>query len=357
MKANFNDVFNSKQFLGYIEEVRPELGVDNQLAALFPLKKIPGLEYSYLKGAKGPVELSSPSAFDAEPINQNRTGFDAMKGELPLFRKKMVLSEKEKYMLDLYLKGGEDAAVKSLLANIYDDQKALVEGSLMTMEYLRARALFDGKVNIVSKGGAVVVDYGVPAANKKVLTGTAKWDNSAAKIIDNVREWIDAIEEKTGVRPDTMMMNKRTLKHLLKNAELKDLAQSLAFKMPATGFNMFLPDEFFVNAFKAATGLMDVIIYNKKVKLDGAVKDLVEDNKVALFAKGKLGEMLVGSSPAELAAGRAAAAGGQISVTGDGIAINVLSNERAPYTTSTECEFIGLPSLPVADQIVIATVA
>lgn len=153
MKKSIKDVFNADVFVGYIENKSPNFGMSNELESLFPIKPMTGLEYSYIVTATGAVELTSPSAFDAEPIAQHRKGFDAMKGELPLWRRMMNLSEKERQELMIMLDGNNEPGIEALIARTYDDQATLIDGARMTMEFLRSRVLMDGKINIESKGG------------------------------------------------------------------------------------------------------------------------------------------------------------------------------------------------------------
>ncbi len=357
MKNKIKDVFTSQSFLGYVEDTIPELVAEGILEPLFPMKTIDGLDYSYVKSSNGAVELTSPSAFDSEPIAQNREGFDAFGGEMPLFRKKMNLTEKEKYQLNLYLRASDDAGISRLLSQIYDDQTTLITGSLMTMEFLRARALMDGKITMQSKGGAVAIDYKIPAANKYVLSGSAMWSDPAAKIIDDLQGKLDKVEDVTGVRPSRILMNRKTFRMLRDNTQIRTNLVPLGVMASASvQSNAVINDAQIMATFKMLTGITDVIVYNKKVKLDGQVLDLIEDNKVAIFPSDSLGNTLIGTSPAELNAGEANAAGGQVAVTGEGIAINVINKNEAPYTSETQVEFIGIPSFPQSDKVILMTV-
>jgi hypothetical protein len=346
---NFEEVFTAASFVGYLEEKHPELDATNALSSLFPITPIDGLDYSYIKSAQGVIELTAPSAFDAEPIKQDREGFDAVKGELPLFRRKMVLTEKEKYQLELYIQAGKEESVKRLLTQIYNDELTLVDGAMMTMEFLRARALTEGRINIFSKGGAVSVDYKVPADQQ--FTG---WDFTTDSVIEKFKEAMDKVEDNTGVRPAGVIMNRTSFKKVRDNPEL---AQYLSGVITCGGTALppyMISDEAIIATLKDLTGLKEVIVYDKKVQLDGIVSPLIADNKLSFFPEGQLGGTMVGISPAEMAAGRANAAGASISVTGEGIAVNVTTETKAPYSTQTEVEFVALPSFIKSDQIALA---
>ena len=358
MNINLKDVLTSQSFTGYVEKVIPELQEQMVLKALFPDKKVAGLDFSYIKSGNHAIELTAPSAYDAEPIAQQREGFDAMKGELPLFRRKMVLSEKERQMLLTTLATSNEQAVKDVLTGIYDDQMTLISGARMTMEFLRSRVLMDGKITIESKGGAVNYDYKVPAEHKTKLTGANTWDKADAPIITQIQGWLDKVEEDCGVRPDTIVMNRNTFKLLRNNKEIRANIVPLSVMATAAVANStFIADDMITATLKALTGLTNVIVYNAKVKMDKKMFDLIEDKKVALFPSSiKLGNTLIGTSPAEFSARWSADAGHEVSVTGEGIAVNAYVNEQAPYTAGTEVEFIAVPSFEGSDCVFQATV-
>lgn len=352
----FEQYFNSSVFKGYVEEKLPEFEQMYILQNIFPVETVDGLDFSYLKSVSGAVELSTPSAYDAEPIAQHRRGFDAMKGDIPLFRKKMNMSEKEKSSLKMYLAAQQLSKAERIITQIYNDQATLVQGALATQEYLRAKALIDGKINIESKGGVVSFDYGVPSGNKKTLSGdTDEWDNKASKPLDNIVAWCDEVETNTGVRPTRMIMNRKTFNYLKGNDQIKGAAFPMgAINVPINTYGM--SDAMVIEAIKAATGLTEIIIYSKKVQMDGKLLDLIPDDKVAIFPEGELGKTLVGTSPAELNMEDANKSGANISVLANGIAVNTYTDVKAPYTSGTEVEFVSIPSLPMANSVILATV-
>lgn len=359
MKRKFEEVFSTSAFVGYMEEVLPELVVETQLESLFPVRVIEGLDYSYIKTSHSAVELTAPSAFDAEPIAQHREGFDAMKGELPLFRRKMVLSEKEKSLLKMYAEVGNEQGIDRVLANIYDDQATLVNGALMTQEYLRALALMNGEIIIDSKGGAVSVNYGIPANHRETLSGAGIiWSDPTAKIIDDIIDWCDIVEEDTGSRPTRIIMNRNTFKYIVNNDQIKANLVPLSLLGTASiTENVIITDAQVKATLMATTGLSDIMIYNKKVQMDGTVHDLIPNDQVTLMPSEALGNTMVGSSPAELNMADANASGAQIAIMTNGIAVNNYTNTRAPYTSGTEVEFVGLPSFTASDRVFMATVA
>lgn len=359
MILKLQDIYTSDAIAGYIDKIKPELVESYVLKALFPDKKVTGLDYSYIKTTNGVIELTAPSAYDAEPIAQNRAGFDAMTGAMPLFRRKMVLSEKERQKLLTALAVGTEEGVKAILREIFDDQMTLVRGARMTMEFLRSRVLMDGKINIESKGGAVSIDYKVPSNHKFTLSGAGqKWSDPDTDIVGQIQGWLDTVEDETGIRPDSIIMNRKTFKYLRANKGIRDNMIPLSVLASATVANsVFITDDQIMATFKALTGLANVTVHNSKVSMDKKVYDLIEDNKVCIYPSSiKLGDTLIGTSPAEFSAQYIANAGNEIAITSEGIAVNAYVENRAPYTSGTEVEFIAIPSFEGSDFVIQATV-
>lgn len=359
MVINMLDVFTSASFVGYIDKRIKELEEQLVLKAIFPDKKTVSMDYSYIKTTNGAIELSAPSAYDAEPIAQHRSGFDAMSGDMPLFRRKMVLSEKERQRLNIYLQTGNSEMVKSIMREIYDDQMALITGARMTMEFLRSRVLMDGKITLKSKGGAVNLDYKVPSNHKVTLSGgTDEWDNADCKIIDQIQGWLDTVEDETGIRPDTAIMNRKTFRYLRDNKQIKNnLLPVSVLATASVADSQFISDDLLLSTFKALTGLTNVIVYNSKVSLDGKLYDLIEDNKVTFFPSTvSMGNTLIGVSPAEFNAQNIANSGNEISITSEGIAVSVSIKNEPPYTSETFAEFIAVPTFVGSDFVFQATV-
>ena len=78
------DLMNASYIANYIDLVRPTSILDSGLVTIFPNRPIMGLDYSYAKTTHGHVEIAPVSAYDAEPIAQNRESFDAVKNNKDL---------------------------------------------------------------------------------------------------------------------------------------------------------------------------------------------------------------------------------------------------------------------------------
>jgi pyruvate/2-oxoglutarate/acetoin dehydrogenase E1 component len=153
-----------------------------------------------------------------------------------------------------------------------------------------------------------------------------------------------------------MLLNRNTFKLLRENNQLKATSSAFIAQSLAGLAGTVVLDSAIVNGFKSLTGINDVIVYNKKVSMDGALLDLIEDDKVVFFPEGNLGNTMIGTSPAELNMADANKSGANISIMGNGLAVNTYTNVQAPYTSGTEIEFIGLPSFTASEFVIQAKV-
>lgn len=358
---NLNTKLNAGQMLGYINATAPVNTIESVLEQFFPVRAIDGIDFSYIKGGSGPVELTIPSSYDGEPIAQDRESVDMINGQLPILRRKKSLSEKEINSIENAAAQAsrlkDPAIFNKTLAMIYDDQKSLYDGAIAMQEYMRAKALMDGAILLKSAGGVIQADYGVPASHKETLTGTDAWTDPTAPILDHIADWKETIYNDTGEMPTVLLMNNETWKLVRANEQVRQNLIPVAAMFSATPTTGIAFTEAQVKqSILAYTGLVDIIVYTKKAKFDGSVVSYVEDNKVSLFPASMLGNTLIGTSPAERSA--RTNKNQNTSVSSEGIAITIVAkNEGAPYTQETQVEFVGLPSFEKSDSIFLATVA
>lgn len=353
----------SGQLLGFIESKYD--GVNeaalNILTPYFPVEGINGIDFTYVKGGKGLVELTMPSSWDAEPIAQERDSAQMQNGELPIFRRKMSLSEKEIQLLEnavaqANLYRNPDIYLKTL-STIYNDASKLYDGAIATQEYLRAKTLIDGKILFKAGGSVVNADYGVPAGHKETLTGGDMWTDPTAPILDHITEWKETIYTDTGKVCTKMLINNETWKLIKANDQVQANLLPVGILMGApVGNSIAFKDSQIMQSVLSFTGLTEIIVYDRKAKFAGTEVKYIDNYKVSLFPDETLGSTLVGTSPAERSA--RTNKNQDTAVSGENIAITILAdNNGAPYTQSTEVEFVGLPSFELSDCVFLATVA
>ena len=315
----------------------------------FPSKQKLGLDLSWIKGArKAPVKLSL-SAFDSKVVPLNRGQIAKLQAEMPFFKNSKVIDERQRQELNKLIgNANNDAAVKIILNDIFNDKLTLVEDALLTLEIMRMQALTTGAIALADNGQSYSYDYEVPAENKVVPT--LKWDDYAnADPVADINNWLDAIERKTGVRPREAMLNSVTLGHLKKCDAIKNAVyfhSDSNLKIPAMGTKAilkFLLEEtectFYVNS--------------KLYENEGKQVKFVADGTVVFMPETPLGNTWFGTTPEEsdLMGGTDA----DVTVVETGIAITT-TKKTDPVNVETKVSMIALPSFELAEQVIIASV-
>ena len=315
----------------------------------FPAKKKLGLDLSYIKGArKAPVKLSL-SAFDAKVVPLNRGEITKMASEMPFFKNSKNIDEKQRQDLNILLGNAQNQdAVNIVINDIFNDKLALVEDALLTLEIMRMQALTTGAVAISSNGQKFGYDYQIPAENK--VTTKVKWDDFAnADPVSDINDWLDAIEARTGVKPTEAVLNSTTLGYLKKCDAIKNAVyfhSDSALKIPNMSTKTVLKHLF------DETGVT-FYVYSKNY-MDGETQvKFVADGTVVFMPETAVGNTWFGTTPEEsdLMAGTDA----QVEIVETGVAITT-TKQTDPVNVQTKVSMIALPSLELADNIIIASV-
>lgn len=94
--------------------------------------------------------------------------------------------------------------LRLLLVNEMGDQMDMLT---RRWEWMGVSALTTGTVTVSGElYETVVVDFGRDAALTVTLSGTARWGQSAAKILDNLQDWALLVMQKSGVMPTDVLM-------------------------------------------------------------------------------------------------------------------------------------------------------
>lgn len=328
------------------QDLPPYLG-----EAFFPERKQLGIEISHLKGKKPNVRPLDLSEFDVKALPLERGAFEKVTIELPFFKNFLSINEKMRQELLKVIATGNEKYINAVLDEIYNDNRKLLEDARVTREVMRMQLMTTGAINFASNGVGVSYDFGVPSTNKKTLTDK-KWDNpTTSDPIGDISSWQDAVEQSTGVRPKNLLMNRNTFNNMKKSASIKD---TILFSF-ASG-NVIISDAMVKNFVMEQTGCV-IYVYDKGYYPQGSTTftKFVADNVVVLFPDGALGEFVFGTTPeeADLMGGGTDAV---VEIVDLGVALTT-SKETDPVNVKTKVSMIGVPTLEVPDQMIIATVA
>ncbi|MBU0680111.1 MAG: major capsid protein [Proteobacteria bacterium] len=84
-------------------------------------------------------------------------------------------------------------------------------------EAMCAEAMNSGTVTCTGEGIEMVVDFGMPAENKAILTGTALWTDAASDPLENLVDWSMGQAQRSGLVPTHGVIGLDAWKALRKN--------------------------------------------------------------------------------------------------------------------------------------------
>ena len=325
--------------------------------ALFPAQKKAGLDLSWIRGTKGlPVSLM-PSAFDAKATFRDRPGLTKTETEMPFFREGFKIKEKDRQEI-LRAQDSNDQYLNTVLSNIFDDARNLIDGANVVPERMRMALLFanNGNVQIVFKANGVEYSYNYDpnsewkTSNYFALTGTALWSASAtANPFADIKTARDAVRSKTGTAPVIALMNTYTFNLLgavdaVKDRFLTTIGQTIGF----------ITDADVIAVMQNVAGVTPVI-YDKQYKDEsGQNQSFVPNGYVALVPEGALGSTWYGTTPeeADLRGGNSDA---QVAIVNTGVAITQIIDPH-PVNVNTFASEIVLPSYERMDEVALLKV-
>ena len=156
-----------------------------------------------------PVTIQ-PSNYDAKASIRERAGFSKQATEMAFFRESMRLGEKDRQQLQLLLTQSQGMA-QPIITQLYNDTKNLVDGVEAQAEYMRMQLLQYGKFTVKSTNSEAQYTYDYNMDAKQQYTAAKKWtDRTTSDPIADILAAMDDMENRTGVRPTRMIMN-RTL--------------------------------------------------------------------------------------------------------------------------------------------------
>lgn len=342
MSKTIFDLITSRDVVAYWENMAQQRApyVGEQL---FPADKKLGLSLEWINGNSGIPIVLNLSAFDANVIPRAREGLSISKANMPFFKESLYIDEELRQQLNMVLETGNNAYIDVVMNRIFNDEVKLIEAARAQRERMRMSALTTGALTLASNGQKVSYDYGVPAGHKATVSHT--WGASGGTPIDDIRGWMDTIENDTGVRPTRAICNSTVWAQLLSDASIKNtiyVYSSGVSTISDNALTAFLRDQL---------GL-SVYVNNKRYKNElGTSTKFVADATFVLFPEGQLGTTWFGTTPEEsdLLSGSVA----NVSVTDTGVAVTTIK-KADPVNVETKVSMICLPSFESADQIFIA---
>jgi hypothetical protein len=213
------EVFNDQELLAYARAFPvPQNFIG---PTLFPAKPTNSLDFKYVKGSQQQPVMANVQTFGAEAsIADREFGYSYIEGSIPPIKRKIVINEKEIIQYNMPRLDTDDQ--EQAVDNIYNDVDNMITAVQNRIEWMRMKALVDGKIVLDELGVKLEVDYGYVAEQKETLVAGAMWsDHANSNPIDDIRRWCDETEVRTGTRPTRALTTNSVMGHILLNAKLR----------------------------------------------------------------------------------------------------------------------------------------
>lgn len=192
--------------------------------------------------------------------------------DLPALSVRSEVGEQERLLIERARFGGsgEQAAVNA----IYNDT---ARGGMYVgnrLELARGGLLDTGKVTISAEEGIYEeADFGVPSEH--FVSSAVAWSDTAnAMVVSDLTDAVQIYVDTNGFPPIGMVVSRKQINQMIRNAEIRSLAQSL-------GGTPHLVTRPVLNAVLDAFGLPPILfVYDTKVDVDGTTTRCTAEEKV-----------------------------------------------------------------------------
>jgi hypothetical protein len=340
------DVFSDAELLAYARALPANPAFIGSV--LFPNKTQNSLDFKYVKGyQRTSAVMAAVQAFGAEAsIAQREFGYSYVEGSIPPIKRKIVVNEQE--LIKFYSPRFETDDQESAIDAIYNDVDNMIEAVQNRAEWMRWKAIVEGKITLNENGIQLSVDYGYAPEQKEALTSTALWsDHTNSDPIDDIRRWCDAREQATGIRPARAVTSVVAMGHILLNAKVRLMVHGDQGSVKPVTWND-------INALFDAYRLPPIVTYEATVRSearDGTIttERLLPADKFILLPSNALGDTLWGPTAEALNNNNIDRR------VAPGIIAQVYKTDEPPAHW-TKAAGVAIPTYPNADLPFVATV-
>lgn len=352
---NIYDYMNAGEIAAYIETL-PSNSAQYVGAGLFPNRQQTGTDISWLRGGGGlPISIQ-PSNYDAKASLRERTGFGKQATEMAFFREATRIGEKDRQQLQLLL-GQNLGMAQPIITRLFDDVANLVNGVEAQAEYMRMQLLQHGRFTVQSYNAEAKYTYDYNMDAESQYTSAAPWSAHAeSNPVADIVAALDDVENRTGVRPSRVLMNRETYNDMVASDSIKK-----ALMIGVTGsWQDFMIMNSQAQQFIEQQAEVQIAVYSKKIaqfndaNLSPTPENvnqikLIEDGKVVLLPAESVGSTWHGTTPEafDLANGGTDA---QVNVLANGPTI-MTYKEPHPVNVVTVVSSVMIPSFEGIDYV------
>lgn len=275
------DEFQREAFQGYIEDVPPAR--TRVLASLMPSRPIHDIKFSYnvINGVY--AQMAAITGFNAGAPLRDKKGLERLFGEVAKIQHGFKLDEEE---LLKFNKPRDDAERDEVIDYVYDQTDEMLEGVRDSEEYLRAQAIYQGKIEYKVDDVVITFDLDIPAANK--VTATKLWSDPASTPLTDLqtlkKQYKKMNKQKT---PAALHMSEALFSDLLTNNQIRlnVYGENTSSARVVTGEQ--------VRTLFTALGLPPIVINDDIVGTDAGEVRLLPERR-AVFVATDLGKTFIG---------------------------------------------------------------
>lgn len=211
--------FSREAFQGYIENLPP--AKTRILERFMPIKPVYDIKFSYNVINGKYARTASITGFNAGAPLRTKQGLEKAFGEVAKVQHGFRLDEEE---LLRFNQPRSDEEQQSVVEYIYDQTDELVEGVRDVEEWMRAQAIYTGKLQYNENDIKLDIDFGVPAGNKLTLVGSDAFsDHTNSQPLTVLQQMVQTYKNANKQKnPGEMHMSTAMLNDILANAQVKN---------------------------------------------------------------------------------------------------------------------------------------
>lgn len=193
--------FQKPTLMGLVDETLKEVEVTS-IDSVLTNENIYSTKFAYDIFKKN-RHIAPYIGFGAETPKIDRDAVASKSGDIGKMGLGYIVTEEEMLAMHQARSNAEKSAMIEKLVKTGID---LVEGIMLQVRYSKMQAVMTGKFVHKANNVHIDFDFGIPAENKKVLTGENTWANPDHDILGDLIQWTQEYTDMNGHAPDIMYM-------------------------------------------------------------------------------------------------------------------------------------------------------
>jgi len=272
--------FQREAFQGYVENVPPKRNY--ALAKFMPNQPVYDIEFTYNIISGGYGQMASITAWDSGAPLRDKDVIARLTAQIAKVQHAYRLTEKE---LLMYNKPRMPEEQQQVVKAIYDNTDKLVWGVQDREEWLRAKAVYEGRLQYSENDVQLDIDFLIPAENK--LTADVEWSDPTAPVLEHLRQAVQRFKDaNNGETPVEMHLSDRVEAWLLQNEQIKTHVYG-----STTDARIVTAEQ--LQNLLSALSLPPYVVISDRVRGENGVEPLMPEDRVVLLGEG-LGHTMQG---------------------------------------------------------------